>query len=230
MIMPGLNLERQAEALSKAQKHWEGERTTARPWLIALTREAGAAGAEVAREIGARLHWPVYDRELIERIAREMGLRSHLLESLDERHRSWLIEAAHSFTLAGPVSEGKFLKQLIETLLSLSTIGHCVIVGRGGAQILPAESTLRVRLVAAKEDRVSAAQRTLKLSHADAQRWVDETDQARTRFIKDHFSRDPNDPTRYDLVLNTSRWTVTECADLVIDALKRLEARKGSSV
>ncbi|MGE5388460.1 MAG: hypothetical protein ACM3NE_06195, partial [Hyphomicrobiales bacterium] len=32
-------------------------------FTIALSREAGSGGTLVAREIGRRLNWPVYDRE-----------------------------------------------------------------------------------------------------------------------------------------------------------------------
>jgi hypothetical protein len=223
MTFPGTSLERQAEALARAQRHWQ-EPTVTRAWTIALTREAGTPGVELAREIGRRHHWPVYDRELIERIASEMGHHANLLDSLDEKHRSWLLEAVQSLTLAGPVSEAKFIRRLVETVLSLGAIGHCVIVGRGAAQILPPESTLRVRLVAAKEDRVAAAQRKRDLTRVQAERWVEETDRERARFVAEHFHKDPSDPSRYDLVLNMSRWSVEEAADLVLDALKKMEA------
>ena len=75
MITHASSLERQAEALARAQKHWEDVQPTkpVRPWTIAVTREAGTPGSAVAEEIGRRLSWPVYDRELIERIARRWG-------------------------------------------------------------------------------------------------------------------------------------------------------------
>lgn len=36
---------------------------------------------------------------------------------------------------------------------------------------------------------------------------------------------DPADPRNYDLLLNTSRFTIGECAELIIEALRRLQAR-----
>jgi cytidylate kinase len=233
MIIPMLNLERQTDALARAQRHWqeaaeqpEAARRKAQPISIALTRQAGTNASQVAQEIGRRLQWPVYDRELMERIAREMGLHADLVKSLDEKHRSWLVESMESLTIAGPVSLHKFIKQLVETLFSLSALGHCVIVGRGAAHILPPESTLRVRLVGAKEDRIARVQEYKKLGPSQAERWVDETDRERSRFVMEHFDKDAADPNRYDLILNTSRWSVAECADFVIDALKKLEGRK----
>ena len=62
-------------------------------------------------------------------------------------------------------------------------------------------------------------------SKQDAAKWVENTDRERTAFIKDHFLKDPTDPRNCDLVLNASRWSVMECADLIVDALGRLTSR-----
>jgi len=227
MIMPTLNLERQAGALARAQQHWQDEQQSRSKtgWTVAITREAGANGAAIAQELGTRLNWPVYDRELVEHIAREMGLRSNLLDSVDEKQKSWLIECVESMTAAGPVSEAKYVKQLVETVLSLSTLGKCVIVGRGGVHLLPASRTLRVRFVADRADRIKNVQKRQNLSEADATRWVDQTDRERVRFVKEHFLKDPADPVAYDLVLNSSRWSNADCVDFILAALKKVESR-----
>jgi len=34
---------------------------------IAISRQAGSSGADIARAVGARLGWPVYDHELLTR-------------------------------------------------------------------------------------------------------------------------------------------------------------------
>jgi len=91
--------------------------------------------------------------------------------------------------------------------------------------MIPAESTLRVRLVGAKQDRIDRIRRRLNLSPAQAAKWVDDTDRERTHFVKDHFFKDPTDGSLYDLILNTSRWSAGECADFIVDALKKLETR-----
>jgi len=57
-------------------------------YTIAVSREAGSGGASIAREIGRRLGWAVYDHELLDKISAETGLRTELLESLDENGTS----------------------------------------------------------------------------------------------------------------------------------------------
>ncbi|CAN5686235.1 hypothetical protein BH23PLA1_BH23PLA1_44760 [soil metagenome] len=88
------------------------------------------------------------------------------------------------------------------------------------------ETTLRVRLMATQQDRVSTVGQELNLKPEAAARHVETTDRERTRFIKNHFQVDPADPLLYDVTLNSSRFRVEECAGVVIDALQHLQARK----
>jgi cytidylate kinase len=175
--------------------------------------------------VGARLGWAVYDHELLERIAQEMGLRAKLLESVDERHVSWLQECLEAFASSSRVSSSAYVKHLIETMLALSTHGGCVIVGRGAAQILPSATTLRVRLVAPLENRIRVMSQELGVSRTEAARRVEEIDRQRKRFIQEHFLHDPTDLQHYDLLLNTARFTVEECAALIVEALHGFQAR-----
>jgi cytidylate kinase len=167
----------------------------------------------------------VYDRELVQQVAADMGVRTSLLESLDEKHRSWLVECMEGFTSTPAVSESAYARRLLETLLSLSAHGECVLVGRGAAQVLPAAVTLRVRLVAPVENRVKVVCQRFGIPDDEAKQWVDRTDGERRRFVSDHFRKDLTDPGEYDLILNTSRFSISECTDLIIEALRRLQAR-----
>jgi cytidylate kinase len=227
--------ERLIEALAKVMQHWQSRRKAEanqrgssgqsnRAFTIALSRESGARGTSTAREVGARLGWAVYDHELLERIAQEMNLRTGLLESVDERKVSWLQECVEAFASVPSVSGSAYVRHLVQTLLSLAAHGECVIVGRGAAQVLPAETTLRVRLVAPVEWRTVAMSRKLGVSREEAARQVETIDRERVRFVRDHFQQEATDPRQYDLVLNSSRYSVGECADLIVEGLRCLQA------
>jgi cytidylate kinase len=230
MTVARVAAERQVEALDRAQRHWRERRTAApapakeRAITVALTREAGCPGTSVAREVAARLGWPVYDHELLERIAEEMGFRVKLLESLDERRQSWIVECLEGLSSAVTVTEGSYVRHLSQTLLSLGALGECIIVGRGAAQLLPADTTLRIRLVGDLNDRIAASMTRLALSRKDAERWVETKDRERSAFIKAHFLKDPNDLKQYDLILNTSRWSSAGCADMIALAVRNMNS------
>ena len=226
---------RLAEAMSKAQHHWEtrhlaeaGETPagcTIPAVTVAVSREAGANGALVARAVADRLGWPLYDKELLQRIASEMGVHAHLLSSVDEKRKSWLTEAFESLGSGSVLNASSYVKRLGETLFSLAAHGECVLVGRGAAQILPASSTLRVRMVAPLEARINTVRQREHISREEAARCVTEIERERARFVKDHFQKDVADAHDYDLVLNTARFSVEGCADVILEAVQRFQAR-----
>lgn len=221
---------RQAAALVQAQHHWEKEHRLpkeAEPaWTVAISREAGANGARIAQHVGDKLGWPVYDRAIIKHIAEDHGLRLKLLESVDEKKKHWLHECVESFSQAPSVSSSAFAHCLVETLNSLSQHGNCVIVGRGAPQFLPPAVTLRVRIIAPLEDRIKSISVRHDINHEEAAAWVSKTDRERNRFVTDHFHKDSNDPHQYDLMLDSSRFSLTECAEMIVVGLKAAQTTK----
>jgi hypothetical protein len=207
-----------------AEDHHGPDRESS-PLTIALSREAGGRGSEIARVVGARLTWPVYDHELLTRIAEEKGLHRRLLENLDERHVTWLEDVITNFVSHEGGREGGYIRHLLEQFASLGRTGHCIIVGRGSAQVLPPETTLRVRVVAPPAFRIAAIEKEFGISHSEAERWVERTDLERARFVKYHFSKDVSNPLNYDLMLNSGRYSIEECAALIVEATRLMEAR-----
>jgi cytidylate kinase len=226
------------EALARANQHWlqrhgdkaASEERAPAAFAIAFSRETGTYGAAIAREVGNRLGWPVYDRELLQRIADDLGVHRTLLESVDEKQRDWLSECVWGFFATPDVNETVYFRRLVETLLSLAVHGNCVIVGRGATNIMPRDTTLRVRVVAPLEHRIESVQREHKISVQDATARVENTDQERNRFIRSHFQIDASDAANYDLVVNAACFSTVECADIVIAALERLRSHPISTV
>ncbi len=189
---------------------------------VAISRETGAGGNEVAREIGRLLQWPVYDRELIDMVAQESGLRAELVASVDEHDRGWLVDALASFK-RHHVSSAEYVHHLVHVLNALTARGQCVIVGRGAAACLPPATTLRVRVVAHVDDRVGRIARDRDVTEAAARDVVQRLDQERDTFVASHFHRDIRDASNFDLVVNSSRLTVGACAELIVAALRARE-------
>ncbi|HUY89862.1 MAG TPA: cytidylate kinase-like family protein [Pirellulales bacterium] len=221
------------EAVLRAREHWRRPRpgetlevapaqrkAAATACTITISRESGAGGSTIAREVGRLLDWPVYDRELLERIADQAGLRSELLESLDEKRSHWLVEILESLSGVMVMSGAAYARYLAETILALAAHGQCVIVGRGSSLIVPPNQSLRVRLVAKFDDRAERTRERLGVSKEEAIAHVRQNDAHRDGFVKDYFHHNVGDPHDYDLVINTSRFSLEQAAGLIIDALR----------
>ena len=147
---------------------------------------------------------------------------------MDERHIGWIQECVRESleAIAGVsfVSESTYAHDLIETVLALGAHGECVIVGRGAVHILPAETTLRVRLIGPLRYRIAALSRRLGISEEEGARRIEEIDRERTAFIQFDFLKDPRQPHHYDQVLNVARLSISACADLIVNGLHCLHA------
>jgi cytidylate kinase len=195
-------------------------------FAVAISREAGAGGVSVAREVARRLGCPMYDREVLEKIAEEMRRPKSEVAALDERPVGWLEELFAGMLHESRVTGDTYVKYLVGALRGLVLMGPCVIVGRGSSCVLPPETTLRVRLVASLPDRIRTARHRFGMTEREAAAWVYRTDEERARFLKRYFRVDSADPHLHDIVLNTSRLSSEECADVIVRAYRRFEAER----
>ncbi len=193
------------------------------PLTLTISREVGALGNSVATEVGRRLDWPVYDREILDLIGEELHRHPARLEGVDERPASWLGERLSCLFDKYQVGSDVYLKHLFAVVRGLGAAGRCVIVGRGANFLLPAETTLRVRLVALPEDRARVLAARLGASGGEAGARLKVIERERAEFVKRTFREDPADPHHYDLVLNMSSLSVDEAADVIIETLRRRE-------
>ncbi len=197
---------------------------------IAISREAGIDAGAYARAIGQQLGWPVWDHELLELLALRLGSKVSELETLDERHISWIQESMEAFLALHTVNQHTFVRHLCETMQDLAALGNCLIVGRGAPHILPQRSTLKVRLIAPREMRIDNFRQQMGITDAAvAARELDKIDRERVRFVTEHFHKDPLDPAGYDVILNVSHFSREDCARLVLDFVHTLEKPNAAS-
>ncbi|MCA9258680.1 MAG: cytidylate kinase-like family protein [Planctomycetales bacterium] len=194
---------------------------------VAISRECGSGGKAIADLLGEKLGWPVYDQELVNYIADNAGIRSDLAASLDERRPNWLAECLEACTLGSHLSGAGYAVHLQKVLAALSCHGDCVILGRGAAQVLPRNCTVRVRLWAPLSHRIERASRERGLE-GDVARTLETIDKERTNFVKRYFHKNSDDPRGYDLILDTACFTDDACAEIIAAAVEGRRARETS--
>ena len=102
--------------------------------IVTLDRQFGSGGLEIARLVAERRGVPCYDRELLERTARESGFTEEQIQTQDETPESAVIFGLIADTFSTrPLNQEVFLAQQ-ETIRTIAreTENGCVIVGRCG--------------------------------------------------------------------------------------------------
>jgi hypothetical protein len=204
---------RREEALSRP----DGLKTI-RP-AITLARQIGSGGWEIAHQVAERLGWEVFDRELLEVIVRQGHFREAIMNALDEHDRSAVEIWVDGLLHGNIVDKGDYHRTLVRVLTSISMHGRAIIVGRGANYVLDPRRTFNLRIAAPRSVRVEMIARSRGLPMKKAAAIVTQTDHERAAFIMHHFHERIDDPTAYDLVINTASFSREAAAEMVVQAL-----------
>ena len=228
MTQPSLSSSRLAEANMKRWLHREeldkkiavDENLERLGPYIVISRQIGAKGEEIASLLGEKLGWDLLDKEIMESIAKDRKVSEQLVEFVDEKHVTWLTELFEAWIEGQDFCQEGYVHDLSKLLMIAAQHGNFVMVGRGSQFILPREFGLFVRLHAPVKTRVANVIVSHKLSEKKAKKLVKKTDQERGEFLKTYFRNDGTEPSLYDIVIDTSRFTEDSIAKLIQNALE----------
>jgi len=153
-------------------------------------------------------------------LTQETSLRQEIMHELPEGAADWVEQRTEELLREQSISRHPQVLELAKVVLLLGARGEVVLLGRGAGLILPAMSTLHVRLVAPLADRVAYLGQLLRLTEEEATEQVRRQDHRRNEFFMTHFHRRPGDVHQYDLALNSSYLGEETCADLILQAAK----------
>jgi len=190
------------------------------PYLT-VSREKGAGGNAVAKLVGRRLGWQVFDNEIVDEIAKKSHIRRQLIESLDERDQATIQDMIGQLMNLQEIDTSGYLDYLKQVMLTLGHQGNVVIVGHAARFILPAQFGLSVRMVAPIEVRIRRIADKACLSLKAARVEVERTDRERVKSVRRHFGHDVTDPLSHDLIINTAALSVEAAAEVIATALQR---------
>ena len=184
--------------------------------LIAMTREMGSLGKDVAAGVAARAGKLVVYHEIIEPLANKMRLRkSHVERFLDGKSGIWERLTTDKTSLSIFTAD--------ETFRFLRDGSTGVIRGWGAVHLLRnIPHVIRVRVCAPLETRVARMMERLGTDdRANVESEIQMSEEAHTAITKRHFGVNWRDPELYDLVLSTERMSVEECVDEVDSMMRK---------
>jgi cytidylate kinase len=196
--------------------------------FITISREYGCGGYAVAERITELLNaakgvtppWAAYNRELLDRVMKDMGLSTQLMETMTGNARKTMTDLFQTYFDKFPPQVAVYRK-LAETVQALARVGHVILVGRASNYITrDIPMGFHVRIIASMDHKVDTISGVKNINRKDAEKLIKEKTRQRDSFINEYLKYDVTDNLNYDLVVNNSTHTIDEVAQLIIATMK----------
>ena len=183
--------------------------------IITLGRQFGSGGRAVGKKLAEDLGIPYYDKEILQRAAKESGICESLFENHDEKPTSSFLYSLVMDTYSAgyatmgmqemPMSQKVFLAQF-DTIKKIAEEGPCVIVGRCADYALEEfDNVVSVFVHAPLEKRIARVGEYEKIDTAAAKKMVLQNDKKRASYYNYYSNKKWGDGATYDLCVNTGK-------------------------
>ncbi len=188
--------------------------------VVTVSRQRGCRGHELGKLLAHELQYGLFDRKVVDYIAKHIGVRSELVESLDEKNRSELELWVKSLISEKVFDHDEYIKSLGEAIKTLAIQGGVVVVGRGANFLLANTPAFHLRVVAPYEYRLRNLKDIEGMSEKQAADELKQVDSERADYIKRYFKQKIEDPAAYDMVINMASTTLDGAVKIILAALR----------
>jgi cytidylate kinase len=180
--------------------------------IITISRGSLSGGKALAGCLADRLGYPILGREVLLEAAESMGVSEEVFrEKFEAAPGLWarLTREREKYTLAVQTS-----------LAEWCTRGDLVYHGLSGQFLLKElPGVLKLRLVAPLDMRIKAFMDTHPLvSHTEAESFIKNVDQERSRWCRLMYAADVTDPSHYDMTVNLKRLSLESACAAIAEA------------
>ena len=181
--------------------------------IITIARQYGSGGHDIGEKLAEELKIPFYDKELLERAAKDSGFCQEIFENYDEKPTNSFLYSlvmdtysmGHSTAAFAemPLNHKIFLAQF-NAIKDITKEGPCVIVGRCADYALADfPNVVNVYLYADMQSRIARIARRHDVTDAKAKDLIQKTDKSRASYYNYYTNKKWGEATGYDLCLNT---------------------------
>ena len=214
--------ERAAKQRAAAAPAWGSHR------VVTIARTCGSGGNAIGEEVARRLGCPCYNRQIIDRTARQMGYTPEFVEKNEQNistARLWeMIFTDHGIPQSmNPSKDDAIFVSQSRTIRELAHEGPCVIIGRLGNWILRDNPhVLRVFITSGRDFAANMVAGKLNITKEEAARKTDRVNTGRANHYMRYTGRQWTDIDGYDIIVNAERIGAGKAADLILQAAKQM--------
>lgn len=192
--------------------------------VIAMTREIGSHGSEVAAGVAAALGLEIVNSEIVvPHVAGSLGVE----QSAVQRY----LDGKASLFDRWQIDTRKLSQYTLDQILNLALKDNVLIRGWGAAALFQGiRGVICVRVCAPMALRVRVMMERLGVKDADAiQQEIERFDAGHSRAMRAAFNFDWTDALMYDIVLNSARVTTDDCVKAVCDLARHQPSQDGTA-
>ena len=204
--------------------------------IITIGREYGSAGRQIGYKVAEDLGIKLYDREMLERAAKESGICEELFETHDEKPTNSflysLVMDSYSFGYPSssytdmPINHKIFLAQF-DTIRKIASEGPCILVGRCADYALEEfDNVLSVFIHADMDARIRRIARIYDLTDAKAKDMIRKTDKQRSSYYNYYTNKRWGDANSYQFCLDSSKLGIEGTVDAILKLIEIKDDQK----
>lgn len=177
--------------------------------IICISRYSYSYGKELAEKLAAALGYECLAREDITNRATACGIPVGKLETAILK-RQFITEELE-------IETQRFKAFITAELCERARHGGIVYHGRVGHMVMVGVShILRVRVCANEEDRIQRVIERMNLKYKQAKDYITQVDEDRCSYARFFYNVNCNDPSLFDVIVNTSHLSVDDAVDSLV--------------
>lgn len=188
--------------------------------MISISREFGSGGRQIAEKVAEDLGLPLYDRSLLDAIAKEKNIDVEHLQKFDEKPRNLILSRSvggHSNSIEENLVKMQFeyLQRKADGGESFVALGRCAETALKGK-----EGLVSVFILGDKEEKLVHVKDKYQLSDSEAALKMVRHDTKRKAYHNRYSDFKWGDSRGYDLCINSSRLGIEKTAAMIESYVK----------
>ena len=198
--------------------------------FVTISRQTGSGAHHVGQELVHLLNqqqgvsapgdkWTLWDSDLVSKVLDFHHLNSRISSYMPEDTVNEFNSTLEEMMGLHP-SSNELVSHTAHTIRALAKKGRCILIGRGSHIITHGMSHgVHVRLIGSLDKRTVRVSIEHGISPLKALEYIKQKDRARARYLNYYYASDIDDPTKYDLVINTDSTDTRDAANLIASLL-----------
>lgn len=189
-------------------------------YAITISREFGCGAREISRKVASKLGIKLYDKDLIDEVAKEAGVHVDVIKKSDEKARRFFKE--FSYGSSTTFYSEKAIDAQAKVIREAADKESCILFGRCADYFLREyQNCINIFLYAPLDKRIEHISRGYELDVRSAEKMIKKVDRQRHNYYKYVTGRNRGDRDGKHLMIDVSYYGIDGTAELICKAVKQ---------